>query len=206
MTITAADLSKFDFELLIDTSGSMSTPVPGGKTRLQWSQEQSEAVARACEKFDTDGITVVAFQNSFKTYENTTADKVHQIFTENEPGGGTDTAGVLKSRIDAYFARKAQNGASTKPTILVVITDGAPNNEKEVEKVIVDATQKLDNGDELSITFFQVGDDENAAKFLQHLDDELENAGAKFDIVDTKRWADLENMRIVDALVAAVND
>lgn len=79
-------LEERDYTLIIDKSGSMSTPdQPGNRTRWQTAQESTLALARKCEQFDPDGITVYLFSGRFRRYDNVTSDKVDQILRENEP-------------------------------------------------------------------------------------------------------------------------
>lgn len=204
-TANKVDLSNYDFEILVDKSGSMGTEdCAGGKSRWQYAQETTEQLARECAKFDSDGITVVVFGSNWKVYENTTPDKVSQVFTENSPMGSTNTGGTLEARLQAYFERKAAGNA--KPVIFAIVTDGAPDDQKWVEKAIIDATNKMGADEEIGMTFLQVGKDEGARKFLKHLDDELQGLGAKFDIVDTKSFEELENIGIMEALYEAIND
>jgi uncharacterized protein YegL len=186
------DLKNLDLEFLLDKSGSMTTgDCPGGKSRWSYGQETTLGLAKQMEAHDPDGITVVPFAGQFKTYEGVTAEKVAQIFKENAPAGSTDTAKVLKARLDAYFERKAAGKA--KPTCILVMTDGAPDDQNAVADVIVEATKKMDEDGELAISFVQIGLDLEASKFLAFLDDGLTAKGAKFDIVDTVKLAEVEN-------------
>ena len=196
-------LSLYNFILLIDKSGSMSKPGTSGKPRWTEAQETTEALARKAETFDTDGITVIPFASTYKTYDGVTADKVAQIFAENEPNGSTNTAAALQYVFDAYLS-----GGRAKPILVVVVTDGAPDDESAVKNAIRQfAAQLSDNGtgdtDEAGILFLQVGDDPGARAFLQELDDGLD---AQFDIVDTRTMAELEGMTLTDALLAALDD
>jgi hypothetical protein len=101
-------LNQGDYTLIIDKSGSMSTKdQQGDKSRWQVMQESTLALANKCEEFDPDGITVYTFAGKFRRYENVTANKVSQIFQENEPAGRTDLAGVLLDAVNNYFKRKA---------------------------------------------------------------------------------------------------
>ncbi|RMF20981.1 MAG: VWA domain-containing protein, partial [Cyanobacteria bacterium J083] len=175
-----------DYTLIIDKSGSMSTPdQPGGKTRWQAAQESTLALARKCEQFDPDGITVYLFSGRFRRYDNVTSDKVNQIYLENEPMGRTDLAGVLQDALDNYFQRKAAGEAKPNGETIIVITDGEPDDRKAVMRVIIEASRKIDRDEELAISLIQVGKDRTATEFLKALDDQLQAAGAKFDIVDT---------------------
>src|SRR4028118_1782481 len=100
-------LEDRDYTLIIDKSGSMSIKdQPGGKSRWNVMQESTLAIASKCEEFDPDGITVYLFSGRFKRYDNVTANKVIQIFKENEPSGRTDLARVLQDATENYFKRK----------------------------------------------------------------------------------------------------
>lgn len=125
---------------------------------------------------------------------------MQQIFKENEPNGGTNTAGVLKQVFDDYFASKK------KPIIVLIVTDGVPNDENELMNVIVAATKKMDKDEEIGVSFIQIGKDTAASTYLKKLDDGLVALGAKFDIVDTKTADEMENMLIQDVIVAALTD
>lgn len=187
------DLKNVDIELLVDKSGSMlEADCQGGMSRWAYAQESTMALANGAQAIDPDGITVVPFNNQFKVHESVTPAKVKELYAEHSPMGSTDTAGVLKNRLDAYFARKA--GGSSKSVCLLVMTDGAPNDQDAVERVIIEATQQMDADEEIGIAFVQIGNDENARKFLVRLDDGLVAKGAKFDIVDTTEIDKVENL------------
>ena len=196
-----------DYTLIIDKSGSMSTPdQAGGRSRWDIAQESTLALARKCEQFDPDGITVYLFSGRFKRYENVTANKVGQIFMENDPMGTTDLASVLKDATDHYFQRKASGATKPNGETILVITDGEPDDRKAVMKVIIEASRHMERDEELGISLIQVGSDVTASRFLKALDDELQGAGAKFDIVDTVTLDDMENMTLAEVLLNAIND
>jgi uncharacterized protein with von Willebrand factor type A (vWA) domain len=204
-SVSNEELAKHDFVVMIDKSGSMSsTDCPGGKSRWKYAQEQTEAIARQCAEFDADGIDVVVFAGQPKEYKGVTPEKVTQIFTENSPSGGTDTAAALKLVFDGYNARKAAGNA--KPLIVICVTDGEPTDQKAVDKVLIDHANSLSDDGETGVTFVQIGKDAGARAFLQHLDDDLQGLGAKYDIVDTKNEQEMDNMSITDLLVAAITD
>jgi uncharacterized protein with von Willebrand factor type A (vWA) domain len=200
-------LENRDYTLIIDKSGSMSTKdKPGGSSRWQIMQESALALAHKCEELDPDGITFYLFSGKFKRYDNVTAAKVTTIFQENDPSGRTDLASVLKDAIDNYFQRKSSERSATNGEMILVVTDGEPDDRKAVVKVIIDATQKLDRDEELAISFVQVGTDATATAFLKILDDDLGKAGAKFDIVDTITMDDMEDLTLKEVLLSAIND
>ncbi len=200
-------LENRDYTLIIDKSGSMSTKdKPGGSSRWQIMQESALALAHKCEELDPDGITFYLFSGKFKRYDNVTAAKVTTIFQENDPSGRTDLASVLKDAIDNYSQRKSSGQSATNGEMILVVTDGEPDDRKAVVKVIIDATQKLDRDEELAISFIQVGADATATAFLKILDDDLGKAGAKFDIVDTITMDDMEDLTLKEVLLSAIND
>jgi len=115
-------------------------------------------------------------------------------------------AGVLQDALNNYFQRKA--AAKTQPNgeTILVITDGEPDDRKAVMRVIIDASRKMDRDEELAISLIQVGNDPQARRFLKILDDDLQSAGAKFDIVDTLTIDEMENMSLSEVLLMAITD
>lgn len=201
------NLSDRDYTLIIDKSGSMSTPdQPGGRSRWQEVQESTLALARKCEQFDPDGITVYLFSGRFKRYDNVTSSKVTQIFQENDPMGTTNLASVLQDAANSYFRRRSANETKAGGEIILVVTDGEPDDRKAVIEVIVNATQQMNRDEELSIAIVQVGNDESVSRFLKALDDQLQSVGAKFDIVDVVTTDEMQDMTIAEVLEKAITD
>lgn len=196
-----------DYTLIIDKSGSMSaSDRPGGKTRWVAAQESTMALAKKCEEIDSDGITVYLFSGRFRRYDNVTSDKVAKIYQENEPMGRSDLASVLQDALDNYFQRKAEGKTKPNGETILAITDGEPDNPKAVMRIIIEAANKIDRDEELAISLIQVGRDKTAAQFLKALDDRLQSAGAKFDIVDTVSIDDMEGMTLSEVLLNAITD
>jgi von Willebrand factor type A domain len=199
-----------DYTLILDKSGSMSVADQGGKSRWLYAQESTLALARKCDQLDPDGITLYTFSGRFKRYDNVTANRVDQIFLENDPVGTTNLAAVLQDALNNFFQRRAvgdtaQSGEKGGETLLVV-TDGEPDDRRAVIDIIINATQKLDRDEELAILFIQVGNDAGATAFLKALDDQLEGVGAKFDICDTITIDDMGDMSLAEVLLAAIED
>ncbi|MFB2768804.1 VWA domain-containing protein [Pelatocladus sp. BLCC-F211] len=200
-------MSDRDYTLIIDKSGSMSTPDQvGGRSRWEIAQESTLALARKCEQFDPDGITVYLFSGRFKRYDDVTSAKVAQIFLENDPSGTTNLAGVLQDATNHYFQRKAAGKTKANGETILVITDGEPDDRKAVFEVIISATRQMERDEELGISIIQVGNDAQATKFLKALDDQMQSVGAKFDICDTMTLDDMEDMSLADVLMNAVTD
>lgn len=200
-------LDNRDYTLIIDKSGSMATPdQKSGRTRWIAAEESTFALASKCEQFDPDGITIYTFSGKFKRYENVTSNKVTQVFRENDPSGTTDLAAVLKHATDNYFQRKSAGETKPNGEIILVITDGEPDDRKAVMKVIIETSRRMDRDEELGISFIQVGTDPHATRFLKVLDDEMQSAGAKFDICDTITMDDMEDYSLSEVLLNAIID
>ncbi len=214
--------ANLDVEFLLDMSGSMGTRdcAKGKKTRWEYGQETGTALAKAVEPYDDDGITVVVFNNTHQAFESVRSQLVAATFKKYTPGGSTNTAGVLKARLDAYFARKEKARGKKgglfskavpatnppKPLLLFVMTDGVPDDKPAVARVIINAANKIEKGEEIAICFVQVGNDSGATIFLKSLDDDLTSQGAKFDIVDALPIDAVENLTIEQLIEKAFND
>ncbi|MEB3122887.1 MAG: VWA domain-containing protein [Snowella sp.] len=204
---TNSILENRDYTLMIDKSSSMATSdTPDGKTRWEIAQESTIALAKKCEEIDPDGITVYLFSGRFRRYDNVTSEKVSRIYTENEPMGRTDLASVLEDGLENFFQRKAANQTKANGETFIIITDGEPTDRKALIRLIIEATQKIDRDEELAISLIQVGHDKKATAFLKALDDQLQSAGAKFDIVDTVTVEDMQGMSLTDVLLNAITD
>ncbi len=196
-----------DYTLIIDKSGSMSTPdQAGGRSRWDEAKESTIALARKCEQFDPDGITVYVFSSRFRRYDNVTASKVEQIFQENDPAGSTNLTIVLTDAINNYFQRKKAGKTQTEGETILIITDGEPDDRRSVIDIIIETTNRLERDEELAISFIQVGSDSKATKFLKALDDQLQEVGAKFDICDTITLDDMSEMSLAEVLMNAIAD
>ena len=72
-----------------------------------------------------------------------------------------------------------------------------------MKKEIINASNKLNEDSDLSITFIQIGNDRGATKFLQDLDDDLD---CKFDIVDTVTYEEFKGMSFDSLIEKSIND
>ncbi|MBE9009677.1 VWA domain-containing protein [Pseudanabaenaceae cyanobacterium LEGE 13415] len=199
-------LKNRDYTLILDKSGSMSVvDQAGGRSRWEALQESTLALARKCEQFDPEGITVYLFSSRFKRYDDVTSSKVEQIFMENDPIGSTNLSAVLWDATQNYFQRKTAGKTKSGETILVV-TDGAPDDRRAVIESIIRSTEQMERDEELAITFLQIGNDPGAKQFLTALDDQLAGVGAKFDICDTITMDDMAELSLAEVLMNAIAD
>lgn len=181
-----------DYTIIVDKSASM-------KLAGRWKQAEAavKRLAKSCCECDSDGITLYFFSSHSKTskgefpafnkYENVSSEEdVMKLFAakENVPKGGTDLTKVLK---DAFIP-------TPKPSTILVITDGKPDDINTTEKLIIETSQSLKTPEELLVTIVQVGNDDKADEYLNELDNKLVGMGAKYDIVDIIPNAKLATM------------
>jgi hypothetical protein len=150
------------------------------------------ALVKKCEELDPDGITLYISSrqeasDSFKQSRKVTPDKLESLFEANYPPDSLNLLDGLQAALDDYFAQKAVGQTKANGEIIIVLIDGEPHDRMAIARAIVHATQKMDRDQELGIGFAQIGDDLIARGFLTALDEDLlTNAGAKFDIVNTR--------------------
>lgn len=205
-------IAKRDVVVIIDRTGSMEiTDCPEGQSRWDWCRKQTVGLMKDLLGLVND-ITVVTFNEDFQVYPHATLNKVDQIYSTVKPYGATNTASPLHDRLEDYLRRKRSAGKTPmKPLLIAVITDGLPNwpggqdkAEQEVRNVIIDATKKMTNPDEITVTFLGVGNAMDGDYFLRELDEDIVNHGAAYDIVDTKPFAELQAIGLKRALVDAL--
>ena len=115
----------------------------------------------------------------------------------------TNLTGVLEN---AFGDRHEGGDCQANNLTMLVITDGAPNNQQKVMNCIIAETKKMERDEELTVSFIQVGDDKRATEFLTKLDDELMGRGAKFDIVDKLTAKDLQKVGFNAMVEASIYD
>jgi len=199
----AAILSEYDFRVAIDYSGSMGETDSStrGLTRWDVMQEDLRQFVRDVYAIDTDGIDLVFFGASIKAFSGVTPETLDGIMMQFSPRGGTPTTEALQE-----VFRLARSGASAnKKDFTIVFTDGVPDNFESLKRVIIEQANSQTADDEHTILFRQVGNNEQATKFLKELDDNLK--GAKFDIVDSKNYEEAMKFNSTAELcLAAIND
>lgn len=172
LSLKKRDLSKYDIEAGLDTSGSMGErDTPTGLSRLDDSKKTISLLIKEAGEVDADGITVWCFDTTLHDLnENTTDAKAQKVLAAaRATGSGTDHALAIGERVNDYLDQllgrpgvKGTKGGlfskgtpdvpaipanpNVKPRIFVIITDGQPSKSSgaaELEKVIIDATKRL---------------------------------------------------------------
>lgn len=190
-----------DYVIIVDRSGSMNVndTDKDGQMCTRWDNARRavEILAPKVTKCDRDGVTLYLFSRDFQKFEGIKdPGQVHQIFHSNRPQGSTNLAAVLNAAFGDFF-RKG------KPTTILVITDGEPDSEPDAQREIEQASNRLRQDADLSITFVQVGDDEGATRYLKSLDDQLR---CKFDIVDTVKDEELRRLGFEKLIAKSIGD
>jgi uncharacterized protein YegL len=180
---TTDQLKNLDVQILIDHSGSMGEPSTrfAGKTKYEELREDVGAISREMAKFDDDGLTLITFSSSARVTDGVKPDDVARVFSEHGPRGSTNLAAALQLAVDKATA-------SSKPNVVLVFTDGSPDDQKAAADVVEAAGKKLGRP-RIGFAFIQVGNDGGAAAFLDHLDNEL-----SVDVTATIRAADAEGL------------
>jgi len=170
------------------------------------------ALAKQCEEWDSDGITLYINPASagnpqlFKRFDRVLSQHLNQIFTENIPLDSLNLSAVLKIALDDYFERKATEQTKANGEIVIVVTDGEPEDRRAIVKTIAAATKRMERDEELGIGFIQVGDDALGMGFLTALDDDMQSAGAMFDIVHTRTLKEIEASSLAVFLAETITD
>lgn len=190
-----------DYVIIVDRSGSMNINDidKDGQRCTRWDNARRavELLAPKVTQCDSDGVTLYLFSRQFQKFEGIKAPgQVQQIFQSNSPQGSTNLAAVLNSAFGDFF-RKG------KPMTILVITDGEPDSEADAQREIEQASNRLRQDADLSVTFVQVGDDQEATRYLQSLDDKLR---CKFDIVDTVKDEDLRRLGFEQLIAKSIGD
>jgi len=221
-----ATIADYDVIVFIDSSKSMSktlsgttkwtaTPVANlpsdvspDESRWQWCAEQTESLSkqlqRSLKAHAQDHLKVVLFNDRYKVYKDVDLSSVPNFFNNNRPGGNTNANDALKSQLRAYFAAREQN-ENVKPLLVAMITDGCPDDPLGLRQTIIDATKRMHSPDEIAITFLQVGVDPKATRYLRELDNDLVKARARYDIVTSKSFDQLDKSGLALALLDAVH-
>lgn len=197
-----ATLTEYDTIVCVDRSGSMANPAKGFASRWEQAREITTGIAGLAQQVDDDGITLISFGGKFDQARDVTdgvrIDAVAKLFSTQSPGGSTP----LGDALSAAFAKKFSNG--NKKAVVFIITDGEPDNKDAVASAIKNAASRIADASHIRVLFLQVGDDKQAAAYLDSLDSNL--TGVKFDIVNAISFADANNLSPDDLYTRAIQD
>ncbi len=201
-------LANYDLELIVDASLSMRRrDCPGDLSRWEWCGNQTTDLVRRLTPFAPKGLTLTSFASEFQVYPNSSTADIANLFNNPAFMWGTHLAEPLDNRLKAFLNRRKPG---SKPMLLAVITDGVPAPRYEPQMVVdtlVATTKQLRNPKEVTVVFFQIGASEyKGARFLNELDNGLVSYGAKYDIVRTFSFDQLQKLGLAKALVQSIQD
>jgi Mg-chelatase subunit ChlD len=197
-------LANHDVIILVDKSHSMSARnCPGNLSVWDWCRLNTVGLLQSTQQYFQNHVTVIPFDWGYRVYKDVDVSQVERIFQTLTPSGGTNPEDPIANQLEDYFFRRSKS--TPLPIIIVVITDGLPNDPEALRDVIFNGVARMHNPTEICITFLQVGNAfAGVPRILQALDDDLVNAGAKYDIVDTTSFIELQQIGMKNALVAAL--
>ncbi|MGK7875581.1 MAG: hypothetical protein AB4426_20460 [Xenococcaceae cyanobacterium] len=202
-------LLERDYTIIIDKSEIMSTlTLTSQKEKSLWliTSEATLAIASQCSQFDFDGLTLYLYSDDFERFDNVTVTQLTHILHERSPSGTPKLAGVLQNAIDNYFNRRLRGLAKPNGETFIVLAGSDPVDADAVKQTIIEASHQLSRDEELALSFIQVNPDAKTSKFLQTLDDDLQDMGAKFDICDTVMMEQIDNTILAEVLLNAIID
>lgn len=201
-------LSTYNVELIVDQSLSMRRrDCPGGLSRWEWAGLQARDLATQLVRYSPRGFSLTTFSSRYDVYDKATPDDVQNLFDNPQFSRGTRLSRPLTVRLDNYFSNRRPG---FKPLLIAVITDGVPAPFTEpdlVAQTLIEATQMMKDPHEVSIVFFQIGGaDPFGKRFLNAMDNDLVNNGAKFDCVHTISFEQLQQDGLARSLVRSVQE
>lgn len=205
---TGRVLSDFDVELIVDCSASMQkTDCTGYVSRWNWCGKQAQNLGKELEAYSPNGLTVTTFNNDYEIHPNVTAAQIAYMFQHPTFKPGTRLAQPLSDRLLSFF--RGHNGSS-KPLLIAVITDGVPFPAEQptmVAKALIAASKQMESPHQVTVVFFQIGSNDTFGKeFLRHLDDDLIDYGARYDLVRTVPYRHLQRVGLARALVDSIKE
>jgi hypothetical protein len=173
-------LSRYDTVFLIDDSDSMgSYEDEDDPDNTLWKQTRDiflRLIPLAIQH-DRDGVDIRFLNTTWYNEKNVKlAQRIEYLFNQVQPDGTTPIGFELEGFLKGYL-RELEKDYNLKPLNLIVITDGAPDDWDVMEKAIVSAAKKVQElgarDRQIGIQFVQIGNEEEATRFLKRLDDDL---------------------------------
>jgi hypothetical protein len=201
-------LANYQIELIVDRSLSMRRQdCPGELSRWAWCGMQAKDLSTAIAPYVPNGLTIIPFASRYDVYQGASAQNVADLFDHPNFEFGTRLAEPLTDRLNHFFAEHSGNG---KPLLIAVITDGVPfppPEPKMVEDELVGASRMMKAPGEVTVVFLQIGGrDRFGHDYLQSLDQNLVQNGARFHYVHTIPFEHLTVVGLPAALAQVVRD
>lgn len=165
MATDLAGLALYDIALIIDDSASMLTR-EDGMTRWAIAQQITTSISHFATLMDSNGISIDFFNSPTSVDNIDNPNTITKIFTQIQPYNGTP----MGPAINRVLNRLVLGKLLTKPLNLIIITDGCPDSNSDVERAISNYYSKAPHKRAVSFSFAQVGSDILATDWLNNLD------------------------------------
>ena len=198
--------------IMAKTQVNPVAPPPGFTERWLTAQASILELAQTCEDFNPEGVTLfLASQTAeqdceFLRHERVQTPAFETLVAANTAPESIYLAKGLQAALDEYFQKKSTGNAQANGQIILILLDGEPKDRMAIANVIVQATHQIDSNEEIGIGFVQIGEDPIAQGFFEMLDDHLEEAGAKYDIVDAKILSTIKRNSLTEFLLDTLFD
>jgi hypothetical protein len=194
MNVARELLSQVRTVILLDDSGSMAAPGhsswggqwgqggynsytnSGNQSRWEQARDLLSGIAPLVSQYNRHGIDI-HFLNHYTPHLGLhTPEDVQRIFAQLRPGGGTPTGQRINEILDGYMCALRYN-RTIMPLNLVVITDGEAQDEELLHWAIEEHVTKIVHRGfqphQFGVEFLQVGDDDEATRHLEKLEEEV---------------------------------
>jgi hypothetical protein len=192
-----SQLTQFDTVFVIDDTGSMQEPANSlephtaeSKSRWDVLTRSLQYIANIAAEYDKDGVDIHFLISTELDQTNiASGQEVLNLLTQvnlEQGVGGTyletalaDILGPYVASYQKYFQEKVAKLKTTrpKPLNIIVLTDGKADDAEDLEELLVRIAKQLDEMNapksQVGIQFLQVGDDEEAANYLEYLDNQI---------------------------------
>ncbi|MBK7836907.1 MAG: VWA domain-containing protein [Candidatus Obscuribacter sp.] len=193
-TKLAKAIAPYDIVILVDRSGSMNGGLgigPQDITRWTWCRRALAGFAQFCQDRLPEGarqLTIIPFNSNFEEFKTNTPQALEHVFDSFVPEGGTNIYAPLNHVFRQHFSA----GDKTRhPLLIVVMTDGLPNEGDNVQDLIISASKMVKDPSELVITFMEVGKTAESEELVDLLDHGLLHRGASLDLVTSHKFEHL---------------
>lgn len=189
-------LDGYEVVFLVDRSDSMEGGLgigPQDISRWTWCRRELSnfaAFMENCSGSPREAVfKVVPFNGEFQINHAAKPLDLERIFNEITPRGTTNLYAPMQSVIQDYFDDHAL--AAKKGLLIIVLTDGLPNQGDKVDELIINTSKMMGRSDQVVISLIEVGKTEEADRLFSELDNELVGRGASSDIVGAKHFEEV---------------
>jgi len=178
LAIELAAIALYDVVILADDSGSMLMD----KERVEDLQFIISQAVEIATKFDADGISLRTFKDTVRADNVKTVADVDKSVAKMRFNGSTPIGPAIRSHVlEPMLFKPAARGSLKKPVLVLVVTDGAPDNKGDVVNAVASVGRTLGSTKygtkAVAFQFAQVGRDRDAQAWLGEIDADPEIGG-----------------------------